>query len=162
MNILRVSLSKGVLLRHALKLTSLNFMKEFEVLEHIADLKIKVSGQDLPELFINAALAVAEQQKPGITSPEAEKEEWESVEIQSSDLNSLLVDWLNEILSRSDLSKKVYTDFQIEELSENRLRAKIAGQKVSQKQIEIKAATYHGLEIKKINKHWKATIIFDI
>lgn len=137
-------------------------MKKYEVLEHTADLKIKVSGQDLSGLFINAALAVAEQQKSDIRKQKLEKEEWESLEIKSSDLNSLLVDWLNEILSRSDLNKKVYTLFKIEEFSENHLQAKIAGQKVDQKQIEIKAATYHGLEIKKVNNHWEAVVIFDI
>ncbi|MBL7155132.1 MAG: archease [Candidatus Portnoybacteria bacterium] len=133
-------------------------MKKFEVLEHRADLKIKVFGQDLAELFINAASAIAEQQ-----NPKAKKttEEWESVEINSPDLNSLLVDWLNEILSRSDLNHKIYFNFKIEELSEKHCRAKIAGQKVVQKEIDIKAATYHGLEVKKVDEHWQAIIIFD-
>ena len=133
-------------------------MKKFEVLEHRADLKIKVFGQDLAELFINAASAIAEQQ-----NPKAKKttEEWESVEINSPDLNSLLVDWLNEILSRSDLNHKIYFNFKIEKLSEKHCRAKIAGQKVVQKEIDIKAATYHGLEVKKVDEHWQAIIIFD-
>jgi len=39
-------------------------MKKFEILEHRADLKIKVFGQDLAELFVNAGLAIAEQQTP--------------------------------------------------------------------------------------------------
>jgi len=137
-------------------------MKKYEVLEHRADLKIKISGQDLAELFINAALAIAEQQKSGIAKQKLEKEEWESVEIKSSDSNSLLVDWLNEILSRSDLNKKVYTNFKIEKLSERSLQAQIAGQEVDQKQIEIKAATYHGLEIKQADSQWQAIVIFDI
>jgi SHS2 domain-containing protein len=136
-------------------------MKKFEVLEHTADLKIKVYGQDLTELLVNAALAIAEQQKPGISNQEPTKE-WELVEIQSPDLDSLLVDWLNEILSRSDLNDKVYNNFQIEELTKNHLQAKVAGQKVDQKQVEIKAATYHGLEVKKINNYWQAIVIFDI
>jgi SHS2 domain-containing protein len=136
-------------------------MKKFEVLEHTADLRIKVHGQDLTELFVNAALAVAEQQKPDI-SQQKPTEEWELVAIESPDINSLLVDWLNEILSRSDLNDKVYNNFQIEELTEDHLQAKIAGQKIDQKQVEIKAATYHGLEVKKVNEHWEATVIFDI
>jgi len=135
-------------------------MKKFELLEHKADLKIKVFGQDLAELFINAGLVIAEQQNPAVKNQPPEK--WESIKINSPDLNSLLVDWLNEILSRSDLSQKVYTNFQIEELTDNDLRAKIAGQKVVQKQIDIKAATYHGLDIKQINNHWQVIIIFDI
>jgi SHS2 domain-containing protein len=137
-------------------------MKKFELLEHRADLKIKVYGQDLNQLFVNAGLAMAEQQNPVAKNQPSAKQEWESIEINSPDLNSLLVDWLNEILSRSDLNHKVYFNFQIKELSKNHLQAKIAGQKVEQKQIDIKAATYHGLEIKKIDEHWQVIIIFDI
>lgn len=137
-------------------------MKKFEILEHRADLKIKVFGQDLAELFINAGLAIAEQQSLEAKNQSLEKEEWESVEINSPDLNSLLVDWLNEILSRSDLNHKIYLNFKIEELSEKHCQAKIAGQKVVRKQIDIKAATYHGLEVKKVNNHWQVIIIFDI
>lgn len=134
-------------------------MKKYELLEHRADLKIRIFGQDLAELFINAALAIAEQQNPQAKKPTQERE---SIEINSPDLNSLLVDWLNEILSRSDLNDKVYFNFQIEELSENHLKARIAGQKVVQKQIDIKAATYYQLKIKQVNNHWQAVIIFDI
>jgi SHS2 domain-containing protein len=137
-------------------------IKPYEVLEHTADLKIKVYGLDLPELFINAGKVIAEQQNPEAKNQRPEKEEWESVEINSSDLNSLLVDWLNEILARSDISDKVYLDFQIEDLSDTYLKAKMRGVKVSQKQLEIKATTYHGLEIKKADQHWEAIIIFDI
>ena len=135
-------------------------MKKFELLEHRADLKIRIFGQDLTKLFINAGLAIAEQQNP--TAKNQPSEKWESIEINSPDLNSLLVDWLNEILSCSDLNKKVYNNFQIKELSENYLRAQIAGQKVDQKQIDIKAATYHELKIKKIDNHWQVIVIFDI
>ncbi len=135
-------------------------MKGYELLEHRADLKIRIFGQDLTGLFVNAGLAVAEQQNPSVENRAPEK--WESIEINSPDLSSLLVDWLNEILSRSDLNNKVYNNFQIEELSGNHLRAQIAGQKVDQKRVDIKAATYHGLEIKKIDKHWQAVVIFDV
>ncbi len=134
-------------------------MKKYELLEHRADLKIKVYSQDLAGLFINAALAIAEQQNPAAKKT---AEEWEQLEIKSTDLNSLLVDWLNEILSRSDLNQKVYNNFQIEELSKNRLKAKIAGRKIDRKRLEIKAATYHQLEIKETNNQWQAIIVFDI
>lgn len=136
--------------------------EKFEILEHRADLRIKVFGQDLAELFVNAGLAIAEQQSLEAKNQSLEKEEWESVEINSPDLNSLLVDWLNEILSRSDLNHKIYFNFKIEELFGKHCQAKIAGQKVVQKQIDIKAATYHGLEVKKVDEHWEAVIIFDI
>lgn len=136
-------------------------MKNFEVLEHTADLKIKVCGKDIKELFINAALAVAEQQKNGIAEEKPEGEP-EVVIIESFDQTSLLVDWLNEILSRSDLSKKAYFDFKIERLTENYLKAEIRGRAVEQKETEIKAATYHNLKIVKENGVWQTAIVFDI
>lgn len=136
-------------------------MEKFEVLEHRADLKIRVWGKDIKELFIRAALAMAEQQKKGITKEKPEGKP-EITEIESMDRESLLVDWLNEILSRSDLNKKVYFDFKIEQLTENYLKAEIRGRKVEQKEIEIKAATYHNLKIIEENEIWQAEIIFDI
>lgn len=136
-------------------------MEKFEILEHTADLRIRVWGGDVKELFIQAALAVAEQQKKGITKEKLEGEP-EVLEIKSPDKESLLVDWLNEILSRSDLNKKVYFDFKIEQLTENHLKAEIRGREVEQKEMEIKAATYHNLKIEKQGDIWQATIIFDI
>ena len=134
-------------------------MRKYQLLEHKADLKIKVFGRNLEELFINAALAMAEQQNPTVKKS---AQVWEAMEIKSTGLNYLLVDWLNELLFRSDLNQKIYTNFQIERLSKNRLTAKIAGQKINQRRLEIKAATYHQLEVKQENGQWEAVIIFDI
>ena len=136
-------------------------MEKFKVLEHTADLKIKFYGKDLAELFVNAALAVAKQQGQ-VSHDKKLVKKWESVVIQSADLNSLLINWLNEILSRSDLNKKIYFDFKIKKISENNLEAEITGQKADSFGIEIKAATYHDLKIKKVNNHWQAIVVFDI
>lgn len=132
----------------------------YSILEHTADLKIKVFGKDLPELFSNAALAMAEQLKPGIRPPIEGK--WEKIEIKSSDLEPLLVDWLSEILYRSDVNHRVYAEIKIEEISERELKAKIRGTSIGKKDLDIKAVTYHGLEIKQIGNYWEAVIIFDV
>jgi SHS2 domain-containing protein len=137
-------------------------MTQFQILEHRADLKIRVFGKDLKELFSNAALAMADQQNPDAREKTKEKEEWESVEITSPDLESLLVDWLSEILSRSDTYQKVYFDFKIEKLTQKQLKARIRGVSVEQKRIDIKAVTHHELKIEKTDDLWRATIIFDI
>lgn len=137
-------------------------MKKFEILEHTADLKIRIYGQNLAELFINAGLALASQQTGNKFLGIDQGEIWEEVELDSGDLNSLLVDWLNELLSRSDINKKVYSDFQIKKISEKSLRAKIRGALLEKKEIEIKGATYHGLEIIQRDNQWQAIVIFDI
>lgn len=137
-------------------------MAQFQILEHRADLKIRVFGRDLKELFSNAALAMANQQNSEAGKKTREREGWELLEIASSDLESLLVDWLSEILSRSDTYQKVYFDFRIEKLTQKRLKAKIRGVSVGQKSIDIKGVTYHGLKVEKTGNYWQTTIIFDI
>ena len=134
----------------------------YRILSHIADLKIKATGKNLPDVFINAALAIASQQ-----SPEAKKNEdepWQEILLQSFDLPSLLVDWLNEILYQSEASQRVYLDFEILEFSKEppSIKAKIRGPRVPTKNIEIKAATYHELEIKKAKDGWEAVVVLDI
>jgi len=137
-------------------------MKSYEILDHPADLKIRAFGKSLPELFANIAQAVAQQQKNKIDKKD--EGEWEEIQIESTDLESLLVDWLGEILYRSDINKKVYFDFEIIEFSENpyKIKARIKGAPVEAKDTDIKAVTYHDLEIKKIGDNWEMIVIFDI
>lgn len=141
-----------------------NDKAKFKILEHPADLKIQAFGKDLAEVFINIAEAIAGQQIQDLEIKKLRNLEIEEVVMESADLESLLVDWLSEILYRGEINKKVYTDFEILEFSEKpaRIKAKIKGIPVEKKDIDIKAVTYHDLEIKKANKHWEAQVIFDI
>jgi len=135
--------------------------KNYEILDHPADLKIRVFGKDLPVVFVNMALAIAQQQAPAQAQV---KEPAEEIVVESDSLDSLFVDWLSEILYRGEINKKVYTDFDIAEFSEGpfKIKAKIRGVPVGSKNIDIKAVTYHELEIKKIDDHWGAIVVFDI
>ncbi len=135
--------------------------KFYEILDHPADLKIRAFGKDLPEVFMNMAMAIAYEQSP---SPAPAEEPGEEIVLESDDLSTFLVDWLSEILYRSEVNKKVYFDFEITEFSENpyKIKARIKGAPVETKNTDIKAVTYHDLEIKKIGDKWEAIIIFDI
>ncbi len=138
--------------------------KKYEILEHPADLKIRAFGKDLPEVFVNMAKAVAWQQLQIPNHKTQISKEEEDIFVESDDLNALLVDWLSEILYRSDINKKVYINFEIIEFSESpyKIKARIKGAPVEAKNIDIKAATYHDLKIEKIADGWEATVVFDI
>jgi len=138
-------------------------MKSFEILEHTADLKIKAWGKDLPEVFVNLAKGVASQQVDDLKQ-ETSHQSWEEIKVESPDLSSLLIDWLNEILYQGEINQKVYLDFQVLEFSQQppKIKAKIRGCPVQTKNIEIKAATYHDLEIKKLDSKWQVVVVFDI
>jgi len=57
-------------------------------------------------------------------------------------------------------------EFNIEEISKKGLKAKVRGEKLDLSRhtlkTEIKAVTYHQLEVKKTAKGWEAQIIFDV
>ena len=144
-------------------------MKNYEFIEHTADIGIKVKGQDLQELFKNAALAMFDiigELKPDSSVPATVKIPKFKVDIlqNAETLEELFVNWLNELLSLSAVKGLIFSDFKIDKLSEKYLEAAVIGGDIKNYKIntEVKAATYHELEIKKINSEWQAKIIFDV
>ena len=133
--------------------------RRFELLEHTADLAIRVRGGDLPELFANAAyamfcqLADLERLTPSMMR---------QVVVQGWDHESLLVNWLNELLYLHETRGEVYTDFQVEALTPQRLQATVRGVPTAEVRTIIKAATYHGLSITETAEGLEATIVFDV
>jgi len=133
---------------------------KYKILDHISDLKIKVFGESLPELFENAVFAMKKCLRPEIEIPK--KNTKSKIKIKSADLFSLLVDFLSEVLYQAQVNKEVYHKVKFDKFSDTELEAELSGEKVKRFGLEIKGVTYHNLEIKKIKNHWQAIIIFDI
>ena len=132
--------------------------KIYEVLEHPADLKIRAYGKDLPELFSNTLKGMFGSCRPKMTNENVVRE----IQIKADSLENLLVDFLSEALYLSDINNEIYLDADFQILTDKELKAKIKGQKVAGLDIEIKAVTWHDLEIKKEGEQWQATVLFDI
>jgi len=134
-------------------------MKKFEILEHKADLKIRIFGEDKEELFLNAILAIRESQRAIISMEDAKRK----IKVSSPDLSSLLVDFLSRVLYLSQVNKENYNNIKFEKLTNIRLVAEISGKKVESFGEEIKGVTYHGLDVhQEKDGTWQATILFDI
>lgn len=136
-------------------------MKRYEILEHKADLKIKVKGSSKEELFLNALLGMEEGLRPetGETKEEIKRE----IKIKSIDLPALLVDFLNEALYLIQVYKEIYNKIKFVKFSDNELEAELFGQKVGRFGQDIKAVTYHGLDIRqKKDKTWEVIVLFDV
>ena len=88
------------------------------------------------------------------------------VEVVSEDRESLLVEWLNELIYLFDAEHVLLKNFDVQSLSNTRLKVTCYGEKIDPSRhklkTEVKAATYHMLRIDKDNKGYKAQIIFDI
>lgn len=136
-------------------------MKKYEILEHTADLKIRVFGKNKEEIFSNALLAMAESMKPEIdfSMPTQKK----TIKIKSPDLEALLVDFLSEVLYLTQTNKRAYKEIKFKKFSDTELKAEISGKKVERFGEDIKAVTHHNLEIKQnLDSTWEATVLFDI
>lgn len=138
-------------------------MKPFEIVNHTADIGIKAYGASLKELFENAALGMFNilADLEGITtSTELE------VKVEAPDEEELLIEWLDELLFSFYTKHIIFFGFDIKELTENTLTAKVKGRFIGENKnrlkTEIKAATRHGLQIKKEGDTYEVQIIFDI
>ena len=133
---------------------------KYEILEHKADLKIKVKGSSKEELFLNALLGMGEGLRP--ETKETKEEIKREIKIKSIDLPALLVDFLNEALYLIQIHKEIYNKIKFVKFSDNELEAELFGQKVESFGQDIKAATYHGLKICPKKGIWQATVLFDV
>jgi len=134
--------------------------KGYKILDHPADVKVQAFGKTKQELFLNAMRGMAAVLRPEIRS--TKREIRNKIEVNSIDLDNLLVDFLSEVLYLIQTNKEVYNDVKFSEFSDKNLRGELFGHKVESFGEDIKGVTYHGLKIEKKNGFYQATILFDI
>jgi SHS2 domain-containing protein len=140
-------------------------MGRFETYDHTADLGLRVFAPDLDDLFRTAAaglfdVIVANREDVRIV-------ETEPVRLSASSTDDLLVDWLNELIFRCETQHRLYAQFDVA-IDETGclLEGKIGGEPIDrQRHIldhEVKAATRHGLSLRRKDDEWVAEVIVDI
>ena len=135
-------------------------MKKFEILEHKADLKIRVFGKTKEELFSNALLAMTNGLRPELKAQNAKSK---NIKVKSLNLETLLIDFLSEVLYLIQVNKEVYDTIKFKMFSDNELEAELFGKKIERFGQDIKAVTYHSLDIHQGGTGmWEAIILFDI
>ncbi len=136
--------------------------KDFEIIDHTADVGIIAYGADIRQAFANAAKALFSL----ITELESVEEVLHrDIELTATDQESLLVEWLNELIYRFDTENILFKRFDITELNNTQLKARSYGEKVDNSKhmlkTGIKAATYHMLRIDR-DDGCKVQVLFDI
>jgi SHS2 domain-containing protein len=136
--------------------------KDFDIVNHTADVSIIAYGTDISQAFANAAKALSSL----ITElDDVEEILYRDIKLTAPDQESLLVEWLNELIYLFDAEGIIFKRFDITELNNTRLKARSYGEKVDSSKhrlkIGVKAATYHMLKIDKDNG-CKAQVLFDI
>ena len=144
-------------------------MKTYEIIEHTADIGIKVYGKNLEALFFNAARAMFEimlevvKKKPIFQKAEHKKF---LLNKQGNNLEEVLVAWLSEILYLFSTEGLIMEKTDIERLDSKSVQAELRGIIFNPDsyriKTEIKAVTYHELEIKQTDHGYEAQVIFDV
>jgi SHS2 domain-containing protein len=128
--------------------------------EHRGELEIRIEAPSLPALFAEAGRALAEVMH---ATPLAAPAGWsDEVVVNARDREALLVEWLNELVFRSEVAKVLFTEFEITHLSDRQLVATIRGTSVERLRNPVKAATYHGLSIAEPPGAVTAKVILDV
>jgi SHS2 domain-containing protein len=134
----------------------------FEFIDHTADAGIRVKAPTVEDLFATAALAFSEL-VTRVDSVDCRVER--RFKLQEDDIETLLVSWLQELLYLLDTEALVFARFQVT-LHDLSLAATAWGDffdpKIHPMKTEIKAVTYHQLEVTKSDQGWQAQVIFDI
>ncbi len=143
-------------------------MPPYVEVEHTADVALKIWADSQQQLFKEAVWGlvwILTGLKPKDIKERVKGEIVKDViEIQDAlDTEELLVDWLNEFLWRIEHKREIPIDIDFIKINEHSLNANVSFLKsnIIEIKTEIKAVTYHDLQIKKI-PCWEVTIVFDI
>lgn len=137
-------------------------MKKYKFIDEIkSDVMFEVYGKDLKELFANAAEALfsvicqIEKVKPSKT---------EEFEMKGEDLESTMWNWLSGLIAIVDTEQMFFSKFEIEEVDEEHVKAKIYGESIRPEigETVVKSLTNYKYKVEKTDKGYKAVVSLDI
>ena len=136
-------------------------------IDHTGDIGIRVTAPSLPQLFERAALGTF-RVLTDLTTVQAAKET--HVAVDGHDLEALMVRWLSELNYRHTVDGVLFGTFAVESIQETdeglTLTATARGEPIDPARhtvyTEIKAITFHGMNIRETDDGWTVQVIFDM
>lgn len=128
--------------------------------DHTSEIGLQVHAASFGELLAEAGRGLARlmlREAPAEAAGEARE-----IEVAAHDRESLLVDWLNEILFLAETGLWIPLEIEVLEASDTRLRARARGVDVEVSPSMVKAATFHGLEVVETADGVSAEVILDV
>jgi SHS2 domain-containing protein len=141
----------------------------YEFIEDVAtaDIAFRAQGRDLNELFTAAADATMNVMIEDLDTIERRVTKSVADEAEAEDL--LLVEFLQELIYYKDAEQLLLRPVSVNvERSTGRLQvsATLAGERLDparhEQRADVKAVTYHRLEVKQTERGWDAFVILDI
>lgn len=132
---------------------------DYEEVEHTADWALRVRGATLAELLVNAANGLM---KLAGVELEPRRGSRRKLEISSLDRESLLVDFLQELVLALELRSAGFQQMQIETDDIQSLWGSVREVPVKRLAKPVKAVTYNELQIERSRNGYAATVVFDV
>jgi SHS2 domain-containing protein len=130
----------------------------YNEIQHTADWELEVWAPDLPGLFEQAARGMCALQDIQIhPQPRLARQ----IEITAPDCESLLVKFLNELLYQNEHDGLGFDAYQISVAAEQ-VQATVSGAQIAHQARQIKAVTYHNLEIRQTARGFETRVVFDV
>ncbi|MBR9987658.1 MAG: archease [Desulfosarcina sp.] len=135
----------------------------YTLMDHTADLRIRVNGSDPADLFNNAGLALFDL----ITKPDRlEAREVIEVAVTGDDPADLMVNYLRELLYLWTGNEKLVKLIDIVDISDTAVSARVSTDRYQPERHEIlheiKAVTYHQIDVSRTVEGWQTTVVFDV
>jgi protein archease len=134
----------------------------YETFDHEADIGIRGFGSSIEEAFENAALAMYSVM---VRIETIEPREPKEINLSAPDEELLLVEWLNALLSLSDIERMVFSRFEVK-IEGTSLTARAWGERLDrirhEANVEVKGATYHMLKVGKSGGRYVAQCVVDV
>lgn len=135
----------------------------FELIDHPADIGFRAYGTTLEELFATCAHALV-----AIVLDPSDIRPTKSFLIPAigGDLESLLVNWLNEVLFEVDGRRVALGEFTIDRVSPTNVDCVARGEPRDRRRhpsrVIVKAVTYHQLKVERTADGWVAEVYVDV
>ena len=149
--------------------------RRHELVGHTADIGLRATAADLPALFEEAGLALAEASAdvPAGSGGGAETHGLaEVVDLEADDLVGLAFGWLNELIGLAQARGEAVSRTRVSALDETatgwRLRARAVFEPytddggAARARLDVKSATFHRLEVGPADGGWALTAYLDV
>lgn len=132
----------------------------YELVHHIADVRLRVAAPELEELFRDAMRGMYAVMRG--TPERGEHVQRTLVVEDSADLTSLLVDFLNEVLQRAHIGRELFSEVAFTRLDDTNVTAELTGIAPASFEEDVKAVTYHEADVRREGEQWTTMLVFDI
>ena len=137
--------------------------KNYRITTHQNELAVRIVGNSQADLFANSGFALFDVMSD---IDKIEATERLSLEVEGSDRDDVMVNWIRELLYLYQGGGYLLKEFKINEVNDTSVKAEVAGEKIDPDRHEIKqeiaAVAFHKSRMQKTGNRWIAQVIFEI